>query len=222
MARQTTSAPDYEGAQRYALERLERELSPSLSYHSLWHTRDEVAVRAKRLAQEEGLSTEIQQLIGSAACFHDIGFVLQLTDHEIVSARIAAEVLPHFGFLPAHIASVQGMILATQVPQRPHNRLEQILADADLDVLGRDDFFSRNRALRAELAKCGVTTTDDLWYPQQLQFLQLHRYYTKTACCERLQTKQRNAERLRRLIADCCPQTHETAAAFPNRSFAAS
>src|SRR5688500_819275 len=34
--------PDYEAALRYALDRLERELSPNLFYHSLQHTRDDV------------------------------------------------------------------------------------------------------------------------------------------------------------------------------------
>jgi uncharacterized protein len=220
MTNLTTHSPDYLGAQHYALDRLERELPPSLLYHSLWHTRDEVAVRAIGLAQEEGLSPEMQKLISSAAYFHDIGFVLQPTNHEVISAQIATEILPHFGFLPTHIALVRGMILATQLPQTPHNRLEQIVADADLDVLGRDDFFSRNLALRAESARSGVTTSDAVWYTQQLQLMQIHRYFTKSAIRERSCTKQCNIQHLRRIIADCCPHAQETPVTLSNPSLA--
>jgi hypothetical protein len=39
--------------------------------------------------------------------------------------------------------------------------LEEILADADLDVLGRDDFFSRGQALRAEREALGKMVSDE-------------------------------------------------------------
>ncbi len=216
----TTSSPDYQGAQRYALERLERDLTPSLCYHSLWHTRDEVALRARWLAEYEGLSPEVQQLICSAACFHDIGFMLDSSDHETVSARIAAEILPEYGFNPAHISLVQGMIMATRVPQRPRNHLEEILADADLDVLGRNDFFSRNLALRVEMSKAGVTTSDAVWYSKQLEFMHQHRYFTKTAHRQRYPMKQHNIHQLRKIISDCCPQADESATAAIGPRFA--
>jgi uncharacterized protein len=220
MPSETVTSPDYQGAQRYALERLERELTPSLCYHSLWHTRDEVALRARWLAQAENLSPEIQDLICSAACFHDIGFVHRPNDHEILSARIAAEILPHFRFTSTQITWVQGMILATRVPQRPKNRLEEILADADLDVLGRDDYFSRNLALRAELARSGVTMSDEAWYSQQLRFMRFHRYFTKTAYRQRFETKQHNTDQLRIVLADCCPEVEENVVATLSPSFA--
>ena len=42
--------PDFKRARQYALERLERELPPTLIYHSLAHTRDDVVPAAERLA----------------------------------------------------------------------------------------------------------------------------------------------------------------------------
>ena len=71
--------------------------------------------------------------------------------------------------------------MATKLPQSPHNVLEEIVADADLDVLGREDFCSRNQALRDELAASGVSTIDLVWYGTQLQFMQAHHYFTPTA-----------------------------------------
>ncbi len=44
------STPDFERARQYALERLERELPASLTYHCLAHTQDDVVPAVERLA----------------------------------------------------------------------------------------------------------------------------------------------------------------------------
>ena len=128
--------PDFEAARQYALDRLQRELSLLVTYHSLAHTVDEVAPAADHLAALEGVTGEDLLLLRTAALYHDVGFVEQHHDHEAGSARIAAAVLPGFGYAPAQIQAIVGMILATQLPQTPHTLLEQIMADADLDILG--------------------------------------------------------------------------------------
>jgi uncharacterized protein len=108
-------------------------------------------------------------------------------------------VLPDFGFSAAQIATVQGMIMATQLPQSPHTVLEQILADADLDVLGRDDFATRNQDLHAELTESGTVLSDERWYSIRLETLQRHRYWTEAARNLRDAGKQKNIELLQRL-----------------------
>ncbi len=204
MSDSSAALPDYEGAIAYAIERLEQALPKTRLYHSLWHTRDEVGVRVVWLANQEGLSREAQVLVSTAAYFHDIGFIRQDVDHERVSALMAGEILPHYGYGPDQISLIKGMILATRIPQAPKNRLEEILADADLDVLGREDFLRRNRDLRAELTACGLAVSDGEWYTSQLLFLQQHRYFTATTARQRSQGKQRNIQELRSIIADCC------------------
>jgi uncharacterized protein len=200
------AGPDVHAAKAYALERLARELRPTLYYHSLWHTQDEVAPRAIWLAEREGLSRAAQGLVATAAYFHDLGFTVTRKDHEQVSAQIACEVLPGFGYTPEQIALIQGMILATRIPQTPHTLLEQIIADADLDVLGRSDFVARNQALRLEMAAEGVTQTDMVWYAHQLIFFDQHHYFTPTARHDRLPGKMQNRMVLQRIMRDCCPQ----------------
>ena len=37
---------------------------------------------------------------------------------------------------PAEVSRIQEIIMATEVPQKPADMLGEILADADLDVLG--------------------------------------------------------------------------------------
>ena len=181
---------------------LEHELSPVLCYHSVTHTRDDVVVAVERLATQEGVAGEALLLLRTAAYFHDLGFVEQREQHEAIGARVAAETLPRFGYRPDQIALIEGMILATRLPQTPHTPLECILADADLDVCGRDDFLAHNRCLRAELAAAGSAASDREWYSGQISFLRTHHYWTAAARAARDQVKHANIAALERLLAE--------------------
>jgi len=173
--------PDFERARQYALERLERELPPMLLYHSLAHTRDDVVPAAERLAALEEVDGEALLLLRTAAFYHDLGHV-------------------------EHIQVISGLIMATKLPQSPRTLLEEIMADADLDVLGRDDFFTRNQDLRAERAALGVPTTDEEWYSGQLEFIQSHRYFTAAARTLRDARKKQNIEEMIKLLEECQAQ----------------
>jgi uncharacterized protein len=196
-----TSQPDFERARRYALKRLESELPSNLLYHSVAHTRDDVLPAAERLAAMEGVEGEDLLLLRTAVLFHDIGFVEQGTNHEGIGARVAAQVLPSFGYQPEQIEVIKAIIMATELPQSPHTLLEKIMADADLDVLGRKDFLSKNQALRAELNHSGTQPSDEEWFSSQLEFLHEHRYFTAAARTLRSKGKQKNIERFGKLFA---------------------
>jgi uncharacterized protein len=196
---------DFAGAKQYALERLERELSPAYVYHSLAHTRDEVDPAAERLASLEGVSDEPLLLLRTAAYYHDIGLLRQRANHEAAGARIAATALPRFGYSPAQIQLIGGMIMATRLPQRPRTALEALLADADLDVLGRADFMDRNQALRAEFEAFEGPIGDGQWYGGQLRFMQVHRYWTAAAHALRDDQKRANCAALMRLLQQSQP-----------------
>ncbi len=193
--------PNFAAARAYALVRLERELAPDLSYHSLTHTRDDVLPATECLAHRAGIAGENMLLLRTAACYHDIGFVIQRNEHEQVSICIASAVLPQFGYNPAQLAIINGMIRATRLPQTPQTFLEQIMADADLDSLGRTDFFQRSLDLRNELVAGGSIFSLSAWYQRQLQFLGQHRYFTPMARQLRDMGKQFNIIALRRLLA---------------------
>ncbi len=196
------SIPDFESAKQYALERLEQELTDSLIYHCLAHTQDDVVPAVERLAAMEGIGDGDLLLLRTAAFFHDLGFVEQLTDHEVASVRIASEVLPRYDYNPAQIDIIIGIILATRIPQEPHTYLEKIMADADLDLLGRDDFWTLNRALRVEQENLGQSMTDEEWYTSQLAFLRNHHYFTLSAQALRQEYKQRHIEETATLLEE--------------------
>ena len=148
-----------------------------------------------------GLSSNETQLLRTAACYHDLAFIERRNGHEHVSARIAAKSLPSFGFEPKEVTSVIGMILATRLPQSPQNLLEQLMADADLNSLGRADFFERNQALRDEMAAFEHVMSDRLWYRNQLIFLQSHHYWTRAAASLRDPAKEQHIAELIRRVA---------------------
>jgi uncharacterized protein len=170
-----------EKAKQYALQRLETELSPGLFYHDLMHTTNDVVPATEKFAEGEGIKGESLDLLLTAAWFHDLGFIEVRASHEVIGARIASEVLPGFGYTEEQVQTVKGIIMATVVPQSPLTILEQIMADADLDVLGREDFMLRNGNLRRELAFFGQEFTDTQWFSGQLKFVEVHAYFIASA-----------------------------------------
>ena len=191
---------NFELARLYAEKRLERELSPYLLYHAISHTRDEVVPAVEMLARMAGVRDESLLLLLTAAWFHDLGYTETTSGHEMVGFQIAKDVLPIFGYSPSHLEVIQGCLLATILPQSPKNLLEQIMADADLDVLGRENFIQRNRDLRAEMAYLGREFDDEQWYMEQLQFIRAHTYFTEYARSMRDAQKKINIELLQRLL----------------------
>jgi uncharacterized protein len=191
---------NFEQARQYVTDRLERELSPGLTYHNVAHTRDEVVAAAERLARMEGIKGESLLLLLTAAWFHDIGHIQQAADHEAISVEVAEKVLPSFGYTEDQIKIVSEIIMVTLLPQSPRNRLEEILADADLDMLGRENFMQRNGDLRRELAFLGREYTDEQWIAIQLQFLEGHSYFTASARLLRDAQKAQNIKDLKQIL----------------------
>ena len=195
-------AQNFEQTRQYALHRLEQELSPKLTYHGITHTRDDVVPAVKSLAGMEGIQGESLYLLLTAAWFHDLGFIEQPLYHELISARIAVQVLPDFGYTTDQVEIIRWAILATALPQSPTTLLEEVLTDADLDVLGRDDFMSRNGNLRRELAFFGKDHSDIEWYTGQLKFVEAHTYFTSSAHTLRDAGKLKNIADLKHVLAE--------------------
>jgi len=189
---------DFEGAREYILGRLERELSPRLTYHSLCHTRDDVLPAAVRLALKTGVDEESLLLISTAALFHDAGFLYTYRDHELESIRLASAVLPGFDYARDQVDGVTALIAATRMPQQPQTLLQQLICDADLDVLGREDFWDLNRKLLSELHYFSSPALgEEEWLVSQSRFLEEHEYFSPAAHMLRDEGKTRNLALMR-------------------------
>jgi uncharacterized protein len=189
--------PDLDAAEAWVRYTLETELPAYLTYHCATHTIDDVVPAAERLADAEGLSARDRTVLLTAAWFHDLGYIVRADGHEDIGIALAARELPARGYASEDIEAVATLIRATRLPQRPENHLAGLLADADLDVLGRDDFVVCNDALRSELAALGRHDDDAAWLDDQIAFLARHRYHTDTARALRAETKEHNLQRLR-------------------------
>ena len=191
---------NFQLAKEYALKRLESELPSNLYYHGLHHTKDECSA-AEYLAKLENIQGEELTLLRTAAWYHDVGFIRQYQKNEPIAAEIACETLPKFGYTPQQIEVVRTCILATEIPQNPQTLLEKILCNADLDYLGRDDFYMIAQSLRREWIENGIFTNSlKVWYELQLKFLNMHQYHTQSAVALRNQAKQLHIAELKELL----------------------
>jgi ligand-binding sensor domain-containing protein/class 3 adenylate cyclase/predicted metal-dependent HD superfamily phosphohydrolase len=190
------SSINYYKAERHIMKVLEKKLSPKLHYHSISHTKD-VCRAVERLALLEGVADEGLFLLKSAATYHDAGFVESYDKNEPVGARMAGEILPKYGYTEEHIEEIRRLIYVTQIPHKPTNKLEEIICDADLDYLGRDDFHQIADKLRQELREHGKIDSDRKWDEIQVMFLNQHQYFTETAKATRQEKKMRNLEEIK-------------------------
>lgn len=190
---------DYELAKEYIVKRLQKELSPTLYYHSLSHTFD-VYESATRLAEMESVSEHELRLLQTATFYHDAGMLLTYEGHEKASTEIANEMLPVYNYSRQDIEAVNKMIMATKLPQNAHTLPEKIICDADLDYLGRDDFFLIAHRLKLEWMERGTKNTLRQWYEGQIQFLEHHHYFTESARKLRLQKKKKNLGEIKELF----------------------
>lgn len=191
---------NYSAAKNFILTKLEEELSPALTYHGLHHTLDVLAVTTD-LCAKENVSDRDTLLLKTAALFHDSGFTVSNVNHEETGCNIARENLPDFGYRAKDIEKICGMIMATKIPQTPHNRLEEILADADLDYLGRDDFYIIGSTLFEELKAYNIINDEETWNRIQINFLEAHTFFTKTNVEQRHPRKMQYLSELKELVA---------------------
>ena len=172
----------YRAAKQFILQKLRKELSENLHYHGLHHTMDVLRV-AGNLCVSEKVPAQKVPLVKTAALFHDAGFVKNKhANHEAEGCEMARAELPQFGYSPDDIETVCGMIMATKIPQSPTNHLEEIICDADLDYLGRPDFYKIGASLFEELAAYHLLGDEKTWNRLQVSFLSQHQFFTKTNC----------------------------------------
>lgn len=191
--------PDYEGAEQAIRERLRSGLPRNLLYHNLEHIEDVVSA-AEMIGAGENLALDEMKLLRLAALYHDAGLIISMKDHEQEGCKLARLTLPGFGFSEGQLETICGMILATRIPQAPKNKLESVLCDADLDYLGREDFFQTGKKLFDELMAQGKVRDEKEWNQMQKSFFEAHDYHTPFARKNRGATKQKHYQEILRYL----------------------
>lgn len=190
-----TTEKDFESIQETVLAELDG-LSPFLTYHSREHTID-VIEQSIRIAMAEGVADKNEMLLLKfAALFHDTGFLQTYDHHEARGCEIFLQMTTGVGFSAEEKAIVSDLIMATKIPQEPKTHLQQIICDADLDYLGRADFFAIGDTLRKEFLHYKIVSSNEEWEKMQLKFLKNHQYHTKSSQQLREPVKQANYAQL--------------------------
>jgi hypothetical protein len=187
--------------QEEVLDFMEHRLPNNLYYHNIKHTID-VITEVELIGWAEGVSLENIFLLKLAALFHDSGHTISYKDHEFHSSEIARERLAGYDFTREQIDTVCRIILATKIPPRPNDLLEQIICDSDLDYLGRIDFIPVSNTLYNELKEREMIGSLNDWNKMQIKFISNHQYFTKTARGLREVNKQQQIERLEQTIVE--------------------
>ena len=183
----------FESVHAFLIEKLENELPPGITYHNARHTKSVIQI-AQQLAEKENIDTHNQRILGTAALFHDAGFLRGHKDHEEVSCELAKEYLPGFDYDETQLKQVCRLIMATKLPQAPCNILESIICDADLHYLGTDEYFSISENLFHEFRHTGLVKNRAEWRKRQIQFFKSHRYFTKSAADAYGEKKKENLQ----------------------------
>lgn len=184
----------------YIIDKLIEELDPDLAYHSIEHTLD-VLGAAVRFAEMEKISNYETRILETAALFHDSGMITTYIGHEDASVVFVRKHLPDFGYEEKDIELISNMILTTKLPQSADTHLEKILCDADLDYLGREDFFMIAHQLRYEWNILDIRhTTLREWYELQIMFLENHQFFTPSAKALRDEKKAENLKQIKELV----------------------
>lgn len=191
---------EFEVVKEHILEKLKSELSPLLYYHGIEHTK-KVIKEVEEIGRLEGVNKEEIILLKTAALYHDIGFLERYEENEAIGTRIAKETLPDFGYDEQQIQVISDIIMATKLPQKPKNKLQEIICDADLGNLGSEEFFELNHKLRKEIIEYQskeLSLKD--WYVTTLKFLEEHSYFTTSAIKLKQVKKEENIKKLKKLI----------------------
>ncbi len=187
---------NYKEAGQHIISLLSEFLPETLTYHNIHHTLS-VCSAVERIAKLEGVDAEQIDILKTAALFHDAGFIRRYDNNEEIGVEISKEVLPQYGYSKKQIELVSRLIMATKIPQQPNDLLEQIMCDADLDYLGRNDFHDIADSLCQEMIAMGKIKSRKQWDEIQIKFLEKHQYFIASTLKRRGEKKAQHLKEIK-------------------------
>jgi putative nucleotidyltransferase with HDIG domain len=183
-----------------SLEILSSKLSDDLHYHGIHHVLDVLNVCNQYIRREKIVGRDAK-LLRIGALLHDIGFTVSNNNHEEHGVEIAVKLMKEFGFSTSDIKVVCNLIMSTKIPQKTNTYLEKVLCDADLDYLGRADFYTISDQLYKELKAYKLVSNKTEWNKLQVKFLEAHSYHTAFAINNRQPEKEIRIEELKKKLS---------------------
>lgn len=172
----------------FVIDLLKSRIPGTYYYHNYKHSLY-VMEKVLEIGHHEKCSEKELDLLATAALWHDTGYINVYKGHEEESCRLVQKYLPDFGYSESDIEKIFGMIMATKIPQSPKNKLEEIVADADLEYLGTDNAAEMANDLFKELNALNAMLSMEAWNKTEFDFLTNHHYFTGF-CKENKQPKK--------------------------------
>lgn len=188
---------------KYVSRLLNDNLTEDYHYHNLQHTK-EVVKAAGEIGENACFSAEQLEVLLLAAWFHDTGIVFDYFNHEDKSIEICNEFLSKENYPKDKIETVASIINATKMPHNPVSFFHEVICDADIAHMGREDFAEKSELLRKEWESINSRKySDHDWLQINIDFLVENPFYTGYAKKYWSRNKENNLknfrERMRRL-----------------------
>lgn len=167
--------------EQYVFDTLKSGTPSEFVYHDINHT-TEVVEACEKIGRKSGLSEDDIEILLIAAWFHDVGYLKTCEQHEEHSSTAARKFLEEKNYPEKKINRVTSAIMSTKLPTSPKDLLEEVLCDADLLHVGKEEFFDKSELFRAELERRDKKPMDDIfWLNKNIDFVTSHKFYTQFA-----------------------------------------
>ena len=173
----------------FVINLLKSEISASYYYHNYEHTLY-VINKVIEIGEHENCTIKELELLSIAALWHDTGYIITYNGHEEESCKLARRHLTGYGYSTDDINTICAMIMATKIPQLPQNKLQQIIADADLEYLGTNNAAVKANNLFKELNAVNPLLSKQDWNKIEIDFLTAHHYFTEYCKANKEHIKQ--------------------------------
>ncbi len=186
--------------EEYVKKLLTEKLADTILFHNLAHT-EYVVNNVSYIGKGAGLAERELELALICAWFHDVGFIVNPENHEEEGVKIAQSFLREHSVSEEDISQVERAILATRQPQKPLDKISEVVCDADVQHLAAEDYFERIVNLRKEWnLLSGESVSKRKFYKLSLEFFQKHNFHTEFAKKEYHEQKSKNLEELKKQI----------------------
>lgn len=189
-------------AKLFVIDFFRKNNDPKYLFHTLEHTMN-VVQQVERIGKEEGLNEQEMQAVVIAAWFHDIGYLIQMEEHEAQSIQTVRAFFGEYPVEPNISEMAEVCIKATKRDHEPVTLPEKVIVDADVSHLGDPEFISISKKLRKERSSCFHNDVPSLdYWKETLAFMENQHFYTLYAQSNFHPVKLQNMEKVKELIAE--------------------
>ena len=168
-------------AEAHVTEFFKKNIGAEFVFHDFQHVKN-VVEAVKLVGKGCNLNGRELELLQMAAWFHDTGYIKGAEGHEERSCKYAVDFFSKHNVPDQDLDVITRCIMATKLPFKPKDKLEEIMCDSDLSHLGKDIYWDRCGRLRQELLMTrSLYMSEQEWIKFELDFMGNHTYFTEAA-----------------------------------------